>query len=139
MLLHHLAQLITLARSVTRLSLLKPTVRVLTPIESSSGVSTVGEYRLTCNPPTLGSKESYDRHNVLNLGEIAVQGLRLVKSHSFRHFLAVEKRRVHRAGTDRGHGNTARTELLGRCAGKVFHRRFAAGVGRIAVGEGREQ
>lgn len=58
---------------------------------------------------------------------------------SFRRFLAVEERRVHRAG---GHGvdrDATVGELLGRRTGEVLHRGLAAGVGGVAVGEGGQQ
>jgi hypothetical protein len=47
-----------------------------------SGVSTVGEYGLTGDPPAFGGKESYDRHDVFDFGQLTVHPLRLVKSQS---------------------------------------------------------
>src|SRR5699024_10109510 len=106
---------------------------------SAGGVAAVGEDRLAGDPPALGGEEADDRGDVLDLRELTAHTLRLVELDPLRGLLAVEERRVHRTGRDRGDGDASVGELLGRGASEVLHRRLASGVGGVAVGERGQQ
>src|SRR5699024_4595968 len=83
-------------------------------VGSPGRVSAVGEDRLPRDPPSLGRQEAHDRRDVLDLRELTAHTLRLVELDALRGLLAVEERRVHRTGRDRGDGDASVGELLGR-------------------------
>src|SRR5699024_1668631 len=106
---------------------------------SARGVPAVGEDRLAGDPPALGGEEPHDRGDVLDLGELVAHRLRLVELHALRCLLAVEERSVHRARSNGGDRDASVGEFLGRRTREVLDGALAARIGRVPIGEGREQ
>src|SRR5699024_4729552 len=120
-------------------SALAPAAQRVDQRGSARGVPAVGEDRLAGDPPALGGEEPHDRRDVLDLGELVAHRLRLVELHTLRCLLAVEERSVHRAGSNRGDRDAPVGEFLGRRTREVLDGALAARIGRVPIGEGREQ
>jgi hypothetical protein len=75
--------------------------RLLRKKHSSSGVPAISEHRLPGDPPAVGGQKFDNGHDVRDLGEVTVHGLRLVVGPPLGRFLAVEKWGIHRTRTHR--------------------------------------